>query len=210
MPRRSQISRRPAGINRYLVDANFLANRFIPLRNITKPAEHQRIARSSDWWAELDKQIAAKKAVVYVPDLCIAEAFKVLAKKRYEDAVFDTTQYKKARDALSDLIRTPRKRLKTSTRHVAFHDISTSRDVVIAVDRFFEGVFKWKLNVSVVDLMILGTAKYLVEFYHIPKNELFIVTLDNALWKCTKKFSDVPAGFNPNVDTEVANRIFVS
>jgi hypothetical protein len=42
-----------------------------------------RVERSQNWWRELDAQFRSGHAFVYVPELCIAEAFKVLAKKYY-------------------------------------------------------------------------------------------------------------------------------
>jgi hypothetical protein len=44
-----------------------------------------RVERSQNWWREIDAQLRSGHAFVYVPDLCIAEAFKVLAKKYYVD-----------------------------------------------------------------------------------------------------------------------------
>src|SRR5512146_908477 len=182
----------------YLVDANFLANRFIPYGRVTDVRERQRVERSQDWWVEIDRQVQDDNAVVYVPDVCIAEAFKVLAKKYYQSTYFrSTAEYKFARDALSDFIHLSPKTLKSSSRKSAVHDLSTSRDIIIAVDRFFEIFFKHDLSASVIDLLILATAKYLIDFFRIPATRLHIVTLDTSLWRGSRKLVDVPSAFNP-------------
>lgn len=210
MARTRKISRNPTGKNYYLLDANFLANKFIPPAQVTDVKERERIQRSLDWWAEVDAQIHAGKAMVYVPDLCIAEAYKVLAKKYYEDRYFPTPlDHKLARDRLSTFLRVSPKTLKASKRNIKVHDISTSRDIIVSVDRFFEIFHKHKLNASVVDLIILSTAKYLIDFFSIDPTHLFIVTLDNALWSGSKKIQDVPSAFNPNKPSELAAKVFI-
>jgi len=210
MGRPRRIARNPSDPHFYLVDANFLANRFIPYIRVTDARERQRVERSQDWWIEIDRQIEAGVAVVYIPDVCIAEAFKVLAKKYYENKYFkNTAEYKFSRDALSEFIHLSPKTLKASSRKVAVHDLSTSRDIIIAVDRFFEIFFKHKLSASVIDLLILATAKYLIDFFRLPAARLFIVTLDVSLWRGTRKLVDIPSAFNPNSSSELAARVFV-
>lgn len=193
----------------YLVDASFLANKYIPVARVTDDRERDRVQRSQAWWHYIDAQVRRRKAIVYVPDVCIAEAFKVLAKKYYRDKYFTKpVEHLVARRKLSaDLHASPRV-LKSSNRHIRFHDISTSRDIIIAVDRFFEVCFKSNLEVSVPDLIILATAKYLVDFYNIPYERLHIVTLDHALWRASKKIPDIPSAFNPNMKYEQAHYVF--
>lgn len=199
MPRRRYIDRKPAGKNYYLVDANFLANRVIPVASVANERERKRVQRSHDWWAEIDKQLASGHALVYVPDVCIAESFKVVAKKYYVDKYFRRPiDFKNARDRLGTFLRTTPKTLRGSKRHIKVHDLPTSRDIVIAVDRFYEFFLKKGLSAGVVDLFILATAKYLVDFFAVPQERLHIVTLDNALWRGSKAIQDVPSAFNPN------------
>lgn len=203
MPRVRKIPKSPESTNFYLVDANFLANRFIPEKVAPNAGERERIKRCAAWWAEIDRQLAAGQAVVYVPDVCIAEAFKVLAKKYYQQHWFKTPrQHKTARDRLSKFIQTPSKELKAAGRQVRIHDVSTSRDIIISIDRFFETFFKKNLNVSVPDLIVLATAKYLLDFFRVPARSLYIVTLDGPLWKGSKKIPDVPTAFNPTVKSD--------
>lgn len=44
----------------------------------------------------------------------------------------------RARQALSDVVRTNTRALQRGGRDVRFHDISTNRDIIVGVDRFFE------------------------------------------------------------------------
>ncbi len=205
-----KINRKPSTKQFYLVDANFLANKFIPCYRVKNPRELSRVQHSQDWWMEIDAQIKAGLARVYVPDICVAEAFKVLAKKYYQDKYFRNSQeYKFSRDLLRKFVRTSDKSLKETCRHIDVHDISISRDIIIAVDRFFESFFKKNLSVSLIDLTILSTAKYLQDFYEIPLHSLHIVTLDNSLWKGTRHLKDIPTAFNPNSPSESANKVFI-
>ena len=204
------IARNPADKNFYLLDANFLVNRFISPDCVLKPKEKIRVEASQRWWDEIDRQVKTGKAFLYVPDVCVAEAFRVLAKKYYLEKYFrKPIDYKRARDRLSRFLHMSPKALKAANRAIHVHDISTSRDVVVAVDRFNETLFKHKLQVSVVDVLVLATAKYLVDFFHIPRQSLFVITLDNDLWRGSKKFADVPSAFNPCVDRESASNVFV-
>jgi len=209
MPRIRHISKKPDEKLFYLIDTNFLVNKYLPIRRISDRRERARVKASQAWWKFIDEQIRQRKAIIYSPDVCIAEAFKVLAKKYYIDHCFwNTYYYKRARDRLSRDIHISPKVLKSSNRFIPFHDISTSRDVIIAVDRFFEKFMKANLNVSIPDLIILATAKYLIDFYNIPDDRLIIVTMDNALWKGSKIIKDIPSAFNPNTINESAKIVF--
>ena len=172
--------------------------------------EKARVHACHKWWHEIDRQVKAEKAFLYVPDVCVAEAFKVLAKKYYLNGYFKKPiEYKRARDKLAKFLHISPKTLKSANRAVRVHDVSTSRDIVVAVDRFNETLFKHNLNVSVVDILVLATAKYLIDFFHIPMRALYIVTLDNHLWRGSKKFADVPSAFNPGSDSESSEKVFV-
>jgi len=209
MPVIRTIPIKPTTRHSYVVDANFLAARYIPPAKVTDVKEQQRITRALDYWAHIDIQLLSGKAIVYVPDVCIAEAFKTLASKYYRDHYFKwPAEYKAARDALTRDIRISPRTLKAMRRTVKFHDISTSRDIIIAMDRFYEVFIKHKLSVSIPDLIILATAKYLIDFYKVPSETLYIITMDNQLWKGTKKFPDIPSAFNPNAPSELASKVF--
>ena len=199
MARFRKIARAPIeGRNYYLVDANFLANKHVPAASAPDAQQRERIERCQKWWAEIDSQLEAGNARVFVPDLCIAEAFKVLAKKYYREKWFKKhADFHTARDCLSSDMRTTTKDLKKSVRVVRYHDISTNRDIIIGVDRFFELFYKSGKNVQIVDLILLSTAKYLMEFFDIPRDRLHIVTLDTALREGMSKATDLPNAYDP-------------
>jgi len=181
-----KIHRNPReGKNYYVVDASFLVNKYIP-PNITRdPIESRRIEKCLQWWEEIDSQLSSNKARVYIPDLCIAETFKTLARKYYIDRWFrDYHAYRTSRSHLKKDITTSPDILRAKDRQIKYHDVLTSRDVIISVDRFFEVFHKKGHNVELPDLIILATAKYLMDFYDIPKHRLHIVTLDRPCLFC--------------------------
>ena len=209
MARTRKISRTPSHKNYFLVDANFLARKHIPTKNIGPPLDRDRVVACQQWWTEIDAQLDAECARVYVPDICIAEAFKVLATFYYTlKWLKRPVDYKRVRDKLSADIRTDTKALQTSFRPVRFHDISTNRDIIVSVDRFFELFMKNGKKCSVPDLIIAATGKYLREFFDIPKESLHIVTMDRALREGIALISELPAAYDPTLATHSANRIF--
>ena len=213
--------------NYYVVDANFLANKFIPVTCAPAGKQQTRIEACMDWWREIDAQLRARDARVYVPDVCIAEAFKVLAKKYYREKWFRfPAQHKSARDRLSKTLRITSKTLRAKEREIRYHDIETNRDIIIAVDRFYEVINKAKqqpkpkpgqttppqprpVEVSVPDLLILSSAKYLMDFYDIPRERLHIVTLDRGLRTATQSIQELPNTYDPTLSDDAAARIFV-
>jgi len=172
MPKSRNIKKSPLeGFkNFYLIDANFLVAKFLPNKFFKDERDKERNKRCQDWWKEIDHQLRAGKAFIYIPDLCIAETFKTLSKKYYREEFFpNSAEFNRAKNNLREFLRISSKDLQSPNRKVLVHDISTSRDIVIAVDRFNEVFDKNKLNVQVVDLIILATAKYLMDFFHIDK-----------------------------------------
>lgn len=212
MPRttRRVIRRRPDGRNYFLVDACFLANKYLKPTWFTNAEEQNQIRLCHAWWKEITQQIDAHHAVVYVPDVCISEAFKVLAKKYYRDRVFRYhANYKAAREALRKDIHLPLEEARKQHRHIRFHDIGTTRDIIISVDRFFEMAHKLKVNVGIVDLILLAAGKYLMDFYGFGRKNLFIITIDTDLYKLARKYQDVPKAFNPLRKSDAAAKVFV-
>jgi hypothetical protein len=63
-------------------------------------------------------------------------------------------------------------------------------------------------NASLPDLIILATAKYLLNFYRLTHESLIIVTMDTALHAGSKKASDIPSAFNPTLKSESAAVVF--
>jgi len=62
---------------------------------------------------------------------------------------------------------------------------------------------------SVPDLIVAATAKYLREFFDIPKEWLHIVTLDRALREGIAKVPELPRAYDPTDPSHAANRVFV-
>lgn len=197
----------------YLVDANFLANRHINETKVSDAKERHQIKCAKDWWKEIKKQLKNDQARVYILDLCIAEAFKVLARKYYNnEKIFENPgSYSHAKSALAKDLTLSAKEAKRSVRSIKYHDIQTNRDIIISVDRFFEKSCKERQKygaTSIVDLLILATAKYLLDFYGLPKNRLFIVTQDKPLYRLAKTYADLPMVFNPAERRDAASKVF--
>ncbi len=197
------------GRNYYLVDANFLVNKHIPASLAPAGRHQERVTACQAWWAEIDAQLKAGTARVYVPDVCIAEAFKVLANKYYKEKWFTRyADFDAARKKLSVDVRTSAKALKAFNRQVRFHDLSTNRDIIVGVDRFFEVFLKHGKNVQIADLILVATAKYLMEFFDIPKDQLHIVTLDTALREGIAKIVELPSAYDPTLRGQRAAVVF--
>ena len=150
-----------------------------------------------------------RHARVYVPDICIAEAFKVLAKKYYSEKWFrSAVKFNEAKRELSKFVRVELKTLRAFNRNIRVHDISTNRDIIVSVDRFFELFFKHEKKVQIADLVLASTAKYLMDFFDILKHLLHIVTLDTSLREGIAKLSDLPIAYDPTLKTHRAGTIF--
>ncbi len=195
--------------NYYLIDSNFLVNKFIP-KNIAPTAEErERLASCHEWWEQIDRQLSNRHARVYVPDVCIAEAFKVLAKKYYTEKWFrSSVKFNHAKKRLSEFVRVDTRTLRAFNRHIRVHDISTNRDIIVSVDRFFEIFNKHRKNVQIADLILASTAKYLMDFYDVPKEWLHIVTLDTLLREGIAKVPDLPTAYDPTLKTHHADVVF--
>lgn len=210
MPRVRKIQRHPQnGKNYFVIDANFLVNRYLPENLAPAGSQRDRIVACNQWWDEIEEQMDKDVARVYVPDICIAESFKVLAKKYYEDKWFSRAiDLNNARVRLRKAITTPTKTLRAAKRVVRYHDVSTTRDIIISVDRFYELFLKKQLKVSLPDLIVVSTAKYLLDFFDIPKDRLHIVTLDRALRAGSKKIQELPNAYDPTEREDARDRVF--
>lgn len=207
-----RIYRNPVqGKNYFVIDACFLANKYIPPNRAPNAREKRRIEKCLDWWEEIDTQLNSGKALVYIPDICIAETFKVLARKHYVDKWFlNYAEYSNVRKNLRKDITVSPKTLRSYARKIQYHDISTSRDIIISVDRFYRVFLKAGLDVSLPDLVILATAKYLIDFYDIAKNRLHLVTLDRNLRDGSKKIQELPNAYDPTSIGDDRSRVFIS
>lgn len=211
MPRVRKIYRSPDSQtkNYYIIDACFLANRFIPPGFAPNVNDRIRINNCLAWWNEIDAQLQRNKARIYIPDVCIAEAFKVLAKKYYSEEWFSRyVDFNSAKKKMAKFIETPAKLLKTFNRRIKCHDISTCRDIIISVDRFFELFMKHKKNVQICDLILAATAKYLTDFYDIPRESLHIITLDKGLYGGIQKTVELQNAYDPTLESNSVTRIF--
>ena len=198
------------GRNYYVIDANFLVNKYILPTRAPNRYQRRRIEKCLDWWTEIDQQVNSDKGRVYIPDLCIAEAFKVLAQKYYVDRWFPTSStYSNAKKRLTKDITIDAKELAKYNRKIKYHDISTSRDLIIAVDRFFEVFFKSQLKVSLPDLILLVTAKYLTDFYDVPTKRIHIITLDRQLRSGAKLIQELPYVYDPTQTEDEVNKVFI-
>lgn len=211
MARVRKIQRNPRdGKNYYVVDASFLVNKYVPPNHARDPAESRSIDKCLRWWEEIDSQLSSNKARVYIPDLCIAETFKTLARKYYVDKWFkDGNAYQKACRELRKDITTSSSLLRAKDRQIKYHDILTSRDVIISVDRFFEVFHKKGYIVQLPDLIIIATAKYLMDFYDIPKYRLHIVTLDQKLRDGSTQIQEIPNAYDPTRTQDARSRVFI-
>jgi predicted nucleic acid-binding protein len=199
----------PVGRNYYLADANFLINRCLPLSAIAPGPDRDRVKACQDWWAEINAQLVRRHARVYIPDVCIAESFKALASLRFSAKKLSAAEFAKARKQLSSFVRIETKTLRGFSRNIRVHDISTHRDIIISVERFFELFAKHKKNVQIADLILVATAKYLMDFYDVPKDLLHIVTMDNALREGISKAVELPNAYDPTRPGHRAAVVFI-
>lgn len=195
-------------INFYIVDTNFLVNKYLTLNKIEDKREKERIEKCQDWWKIIEGQINKKRAIVYIPDICIAEVIKVFSKKYYCSKSFtNQREYKKCVNKFLKDIRITHKELSAKNRHIKYHDISTSRDILISVERFNRIFHKYNCEkASVVDLIIVSTAKYLMDFYNIPYEYIHIITMDRDLKRGSNKIKEIPTAYDPT--TQKPTNIF--
>ncbi len=211
MPRVRKIPKNPPKSKRnyYVVDACFLSDKYLPISSGSTTPEKDRIRSVHKWWKEIDRQVDDERARVYVPDLCIAETFKVLAKKYYQEKAFSNSAgYKAARERLMKDVTTPPKVLKAQKRQIKYHDLPAVRDVIIAVDRFYELFLKNKKNVGIIDLIVVASAKYLMDFFDLPKSQIHIITMDKNLWQGVKKITELPNAYDPYEHPDSFERVF--
>lgn len=55
---------------------------------------------------------------------------------------------------------------------------------------------------------MLATAKYLIDFFDLPKSQLHIVTLDRQLWEGAKVIAEIPNAYDPTRAADHAERVF--
>lgn len=212
MPRVRKIQRNPRGYkNWFVVDACFLVNRFIPeTRAPARGEDRKRIRACMDWWTEIEEQVKAQDARVYVPDICIAESFKVLAKKYYKDKWFKSSQdFGYWKGQLRERVSTPANVLRRANRFIGYHDVESSRDVIVAVDRFYQIYHRHGYHkVSVADLIVVSTAKYLMDFFDASREQIHIITMDGALRDGSQHIGELPNAYDPTRHSDRASVVF--
>lgn len=67
---------------------------------------------------------------------------------------------------------------------------------------------KHSKNVTLPDLLMVASAKYLMDFFDAERSQLHIITLDEALWSGTKKTSELPNAYGPTKPTDSFDKIF--
>jgi hypothetical protein len=211
MPRVRKILPRPAHGSKhaFVVDANFLAMRFIPLAYVPKGHEQERAKACLAWWDRIDQLVKDGRAIVYVPDVCVAESFKVLAKKYFVARWLPRSQVLATqRRRLAAFVSIDRRRLKAARRSVHVHDIPTTREIIIGVDRFYELFAKRGHQVQIADLILASVAKYLLDFFALHRSCLHIVTLDRALRLGVQGVGELPNAYDPTIRLHRAELIF--
>ena len=198
----------PTDTVHYLVDSCFLVNKYLDVRHISDKGHLKRVESSQKWWQVIERQVASRKAKVFVPDIVVAETFKALSKKFYGAHWPYASSYTAARNRLRDDIHLPSKEARSPSRKVGFHDIQLNRDIIISVDRFFELAAKKYKSVSIVDIIVAATGKYLIDFYGFSKSDLTIVTTDADLYGLCRACGDLPPTFNPDLPSDASNKVF--
>ena len=211
MSRVRKIPRQPdQAKNYFVVDACFLANKYLPSELAPVGNDRDRIDLCMEWWDEIEEQLEAHTARVYVPDICIAETFRVIAKKYYQQNPWFPSPQRMNGSRLRlrrDIVNSAEE-LRKASRVVKYHDVPTSRDIIISVDRFNAIYMKHRHKVSTPDLILVATAKYLMDFFDFKRSQVHIVTLDRPLRQGTKKISELPNAYDPTLVEDRANRVF--
>ena len=217
MARKRTISKSPEDHKNYFkLDANVLVYFALPQMNrskyikFTDHKEQLRAERCLEYWKIINKQLKKNQARIYVPDVCIAKAFKVLAKWYYKRKfIVNASSYYQATTRLRRLISTPHREMSKAGRQVKIHDLGTNRDIIISVDRFFEQMYKVSKEVQTSDLILLAATKYLMDFFDIPRDYIYILTCDKKLVKLISSIQELPNAINPTEDRYRANKTFI-
>jgi len=193
LPRLVKIPLTPQKPLIYLVDSNFFANKYLESNNGENQVDTDRIENSRNWWQIIDFQIKEEKAIVFITDLCISETFKIIAKKYYQAKKISSPKYQRIRKKITEDLHLSISHLISANRKIKYHNLQADRDIIVGASRFLEIAHKNNLDsISVIDLVILSSAKYLIDFYKISKEQIIIISGDQKLIKCSKKAPDIP------------------
>lgn len=193
MPRKIKIPLNPIEPIIYLVDSNFFANKYLDKINGDNQTDEDRIINCKLWWDVIDFQIKEEKAIVFITDLCISETFKIFAKKYYQLKKISSSKYQRIRKKVTEDLHLSISELIAAKRSIKYHNLQADRDIIVGASRFLEIAHKNNLHsISVIDLVILSSAKYLIDFYKINKERIVIISGDTKLIQCSKKAKDIP------------------
>jgi hypothetical protein len=175
----------------YIIDTDFFVNKYLNPSEGSNTHDRDRIRNSHKWWEIIDWQINKKFAILYINDLCIAETFKVIAKKYYIEKFLKRNRYQNIRNKITSDIQLSISKLISKCRFIKYHNLSIERDIIVGASRYLEIAHKHNLQtISVVDLITLSSAKYLMDFYRINKEQIYILTGDDKIIKCSKFSKD--------------------
>ena len=190
----------------YIIDSNFFANKYLKPIESSNLLDRDRIINSLLWWEVIDEQVRRKLAILYINDLCISETFKVIAKKYYREKLLTSNRYQKIRNNITKDIHLETKEIISKYRNIKYHNLLIDRDIIIGASRYLEIANRHKLEtMSIVDLIILSSAKHLVDFFKIKKEQIFILTGDRKIIDCSRFSKDgtvVIDPLNPKNTTE--------
>ncbi len=194
MPRQTKIPLSPAEPLIYLVDSNFFANKYLEKADGDDSTDAGRIENCKNWWQIIDYQIDVGKAIVFITDLCISETFKIFARKYYQVGKISSAKYQRIRKNVTSDLHMSVNKLIAAKRKIKYHNLQADRDIIVGASRFLEIAQKNKLHrISVIDLVILSSAKYLIDFYKIVKERIVIISGDSPIIKCSKLARDIPS-----------------
>jgi len=208
---RKKILLEPQNTLFYIIDANFFANKYLKSSESVNVTDHDRIENSHAWWEVIDWQINNNIAIVFINELCIAETFKVIAKKYYQEKVINNNVFQVIKKQITNNIQLSVRKLISKSRYIQFHNITVDRDIIIGASRYLEIAHKHNLqSLSVIDLTILSSAKYLMDFYRIKKEQIIILTGDRKIIKCAKFSNEGPCVFDPLDPNNTIDKYFVN
>ena len=196
----------------YIVDPCFLFYKYVKEKDLCDKEDLKNFPHSHEYWKIISAQIISRKARVFVPDICIAETFNTFSKKRFnqEEKNFNNNTYHSCRKKFIKDISIRADAIRKANRNIEFYNISLNREIIIGIDRFYEKRSKnGKNKVSTVDLIILSTAMYLIDFFGISKKTVKIISRDNDLYDLARSFPELPDIFNPDKERDRANKVFI-
>lgn len=197
MSRIKQIKNSEAG-NFFIFDVCCLVD--AALYEVKAVEDYPEQKQCLEWWNLARNLALSGQSRIYIPDLCISEAFKVIAKKYYREESVISLQKTTAEQLLRQWISMDHTVLRQAGRSVPVHDISTNRDIIISTDRFLEVAMKNKLHtLSIPDLIVAATAKYLQDFFGFSAASLHVVTNDSKLAKLIRLCPEFSAPIEPRL-----------